>query len=77
VRIGKSATETHDLLKKVYGEECLSCTQVFEWFKKGREEIRDNQRPGCSSTPKTNANIEKVSEIVRQNCHLSIQTVAE
>jgi len=42
VKLGKSATETYDLLKKVYGDESLSCTQVFEWFKRfkdGREEI--------------------------------------
>jgi len=46
VELGKSATETYDLLKKVYGDECLSRTQVFEWFKEGREEIGDDQRPG-------------------------------
>jgi len=33
VKLGKSAAETYDLLKKVYGDECLSRTQVFEWFK--------------------------------------------
>ena len=33
VKLGKSATETYDLLKKVYGDECLSRTQVFKWFK--------------------------------------------
>jgi hypothetical protein len=27
-RIGNSATETYDLLNKVYGDECLSRTQV-------------------------------------------------
>ena len=49
VKLGKSATETYDLLKKVYDDECLSRTQVFEWFKRfkeGREEIGDDQRPG-------------------------------
>jgi len=30
VKLGKSATETYDLSKKVYGDECLSRTQVFE-----------------------------------------------
>ena len=34
VKLGKSATETYDLLKKVYGDECLSRTQVFVWFKR-------------------------------------------
>ena len=42
VKLGKSATETYDLLKKVYGDECLPRTQFFEWFNKfeeGREMI--------------------------------------
>jgi len=75
VKLGKSATETYDLLKKVYGFECLSCTQVFEWFKRfkeGREENGDDQHPTCPSTSKTDANIEKVGEIVQQNRRLSI-----
>ena len=33
-KLGKSATETYDLLRKVYGDECLSRAQVFEWFKR-------------------------------------------
>jgi len=80
VKLGKSSTETYDLLKKVYGDECLSRTQVFKWFKRfreGREEIGDNQCPGHPSTTKMDANIEKVGEIVRQNHRLSIQAVAE
>jgi len=32
VKLGKSATEVYDLLKKVYDDKCLSRTQVFEWF---------------------------------------------
>ena len=80
VKLGKSATETFDLLKKVYGDECLSRTQVFKWFrrfKEGREEIGDDQRPGHPSTSETDANIEKASEVVQQNCRLSIRAVAE
>jgi len=55
VKLGKSATETYDSLNKVYGDECLSHTLVFEWFKRfkeGREEIGEDQRPGCPSTSK-------------------------
>ena len=65
---------------KVYGDYCLYSTQVFEWFKRfkaWREEIWDDQRPGHCCTIKTDANIEKVGETVSQNCHLSIQAVAE
>jgi len=75
LKLRKYATETYDLLKKVYDDECLSRTQVFGWFerfKEGREMIGDDQRPGRPSTSKINANIEKVGEIVRQNRRLSI-----
>jgi hypothetical protein len=33
-KLGKSTTETYNLLMEVYGDECLSGTQVFEWFKR-------------------------------------------
>ena len=80
VKLGKSATETYHLLKKVYGDECLPHTQVFKWFKRfkeGRELIGDDQRPGRPSTSKTEANIEKIGEIVRQNRRLGIRAIAE
>ena len=67
VKLGKSAAETYDLLKKVYGDEYLCRTQVFEWFKRfkeEREEIGDDQCPGRPSTSKTDANIKKVGKIV-------------
>ena len=75
VKLGKSATEMYDLSKKVYGDERLSSTRVFEWFKRfkeGREEIGDNQHPGHSSTSETDVNFEKVGETVRQNLRLSV-----
>jgi len=80
VKLGKSATETHDLLKKFYGDECLYRTQVFEWFKRfkeGREELGDDRRPDRPSTSKTHANIEKVGATVPQNRRVSIRAVAE
>jgi hypothetical protein len=75
VRIGKSTTETYDLLKKVYGDECLSHTQVFRWFKRfkeGREEIGDDQRPSLPSTSKTDAKIEKLVKLFDKIHHLNI-----
>jgi hypothetical protein len=70
-KLGKSATETYSLSMEVYGDECLSRTQVFEWFKRfkeGRGEIEDIARPCRPCTSKTDVNIEKVCEIVRKNC---------
>jgi hypothetical protein len=33
-RLGAFATETFILLMEVYGDDCLSRTQVFDWFKR-------------------------------------------
>jgi len=49
VKPEKTAAEAHVMLKGVYGSECLSRAQVFEWFKKfkeGRETTKDEPRPG-------------------------------
>jgi hypothetical protein len=45
-KLGKSATETYNLLKKVYGDECH--TQVFKWFKRF-EEGRKGKRSEISA----------------------------
>ena len=37
VKLGKTSTETYDLLRIVYRDDSLFCTQVFEWFKKFKE----------------------------------------
>ena len=68
VKLGKSTTETYNSLTKVYGDECLSRTQVFEWFKRfkvEREEIKDDKCPSHPSISKTGAKIEKVGETVQ------------
>ena len=78
-KLGKSATETYGLLKEVYGDDCLSHTQVFEWFKRFKEgrEDEDDPRPGRPSTSKTDDNIENVARIVREDSRLSIRAIGE
>jgi hypothetical protein len=68
-KLGKSTTETYNLLTEVYGDECLSHTQVVEWFKRykeGKGEIEDDTHPGQPCTSQTDANNEKVGEIVQK-----------
>jgi hypothetical protein len=46
VKLQKTATETFEMMKSVYGEECLLRTSVFEWhkrFKEGRELLQDDE----------------------------------
>ncbi|KAJ8961137.1 hypothetical protein NQ318_008817, partial [Aromia moschata] len=64
VKLEKTFTETYTMLTEVYGNECLSSTKVFGWFKlfkEGRETTEDDPRPGWSSTSakKKDENVEK------------------
>ena len=62
-KIGKTATETFQLLKKVYGDNCLCITQVFKWykrFKEGRENVNDDKYSGRPIEVITEENIQKV-----------------
>ena len=80
IKLEKSATETYNLLTEVYGDQCLSRTQVFEWFKKfkeGREDVGDDPKSGRPSTAKSQENVEKVSRIVRGDRRLGIRAISE
>jgi len=33
-KIGKTATETYQLLQQAYGEDAMGHTQVFDWFRR-------------------------------------------
>ena len=48
-KLSKTFTETFELMKKVYGDDCLSRTRVFEWYKRfqdGRDALEDDPKPG-------------------------------
>ncbi|KAK9506604.1 hypothetical protein O3M35_008503 [Rhynocoris fuscipes] len=73
MKLGITATETYNLLKQVYGNECLSRTLVFVWFKRfqnGRDNVEDDSRPYCTSTSKPNKNIKKLGNLVRSDRRL-------
>ncbi|KAJ8963425.1 hypothetical protein NQ318_018905 [Aromia moschata] len=67
------------MLKEVYGNSCLSRTQVFEWFKRfkeGRETTEADLLPGRPSTSKTDENIEKIGKLILEDRRLSIRGLA-
>jgi len=48
-KLEKTAAETVELMRQVYGDNCLSRAQIFRWyarFKTGVETIEDEARPG-------------------------------
>ena len=80
VKLNKTATESFRMLTEVYGEECMSRARVFEWHKRfceGREDVEDDERSGRPCTSKTDENVQKVEEIVRNDRRLSIRMIAE
>ena len=45
VKLEKKFAETYELMKKVYGDDCIIRTQVYTWFtrfKNGRENFNDD-----------------------------------
>ena len=59
-KLGKTATETFNMLLEVYGDSYMSRTRVFEWHKRfvdGRLSVEDDAKPGRPCSVKTDANI--------------------
>jgi len=80
VKIGKSVTETFEMLKIAFREEAMDKTQTYEWwkrFKEGRTSVDDDPRSGRPSMSKTDENVAKVCEVIRSNRHLTVREVAE
>jgi hypothetical protein len=60
VKLGKSTTETLEMLHEAFGEHSLSQTAVFEWhsrFKVGRVSVEDDEHSRRPSTSKTTEDV--------------------
>ena len=81
VKIGKSVTETFEMLKIAFGEEAMCRTQTYEWWKRFKEGqtsvVDDDARLGWPSMSKTDNNVAKVHEVIRSNRRLTVREVAE
>ena len=80
VKLGKTATETFNMLLEVYGDSCMSRTRVFELHKRfvdGRLSVEDDAKPGRPCSVKTDVNIEKVRELVHTDRRLTIRMMAD
>ena len=68
------------MLTKAYGEYAMSKTRVCELYKRfqdGREDVEGDERPGRPSTSTTDENVEKVKEMVMNDCRITIREVAD
>jgi len=79
-KAGKSATETLQVVNASYGEQALSRSNVFRWygrFRDGQEDTEDDPRSGQPTECRNENNVEKISQLLLQNCHLSLRMLAD
>ena len=79
-KIGKTATETYQLLQQAYGEDAMGHTQVFDWFrqfKEGRTSIESDPCLGRPSTSRNEEMIAKVRTVVHNNRRLTVREIAD
>ena len=80
VKNGFKCSEVLEMLFKAFGENAMSKTTVYEWYKRykeGREDVEDNAKSGRPSTSMTVEIVKKIKEIVLSNRRITIREVAE
>jgi hypothetical protein len=74
-KAGKIATETLQMLNAAYGDQALSRSNISRWY--GREDIEDDPRSGRPTECRNDNNVEKISQLLLQNRHLSPRMLAD
>jgi len=78
-RLGKTATEAHEILQKVF-KEALSRTQVFGWFsrfKRGKMSVEDHPHSGRPSTSRTDENVERIQDQINKDYCYTTDLISE
>ena len=66
VRLGKTGSETFEMLKQAFGDSCMSRSRTFVWlrrFKNGRTSTANDDRSGRPSTITTPSKLEQVGRL--------------
>jgi len=68
------------MLVQVYRDNAMKKTAVYKWvkrFSEGKESVTDEERSGRPATSRTEENVAKVRQIVRENHWLPVRSIAE
>ena len=79
-KLGKKISETYELLKNVYGDDCISRIQVYTWFtrfKNGRDDLNNDSRPGQPKASNRAELVEKVREIIAIDSNPTVRRLVE
>ncbi len=73
---GNIPTKTFNKMKSVYGDDCLSRTQVFALHKeflerRGRAQLHNSQYSGQPPTLSTKINVNTVKTLIEEECYLT------
>jgi len=80
VKLKKTFTQTQDMLKEAFGDDVMSRTQIYEWYKafrEGRENAEDEPRSGRPSTARTDENIDRVREFLNLDRPSSLREISQ
>lgn len=78
--LGKTPTESLEMLQEAFKEQALSRAWVFEWFsrfKKGDLSIEDQPRSGRPSSSRNDENIAKIREKLNEDRRHTIDELSE
>ena len=68
------------MLVQVYGDNAMKKTAVYKWVKRfsdARESVTDEERSGWPATSRTEENMVKNRQILRENHGLTVKSIAE
>ena len=77
--LGDTNTQIQIDLRKVYGDDTLSDSTIRRWsllFREGRQYVDDDPRSGRPTTATTQTNIEKIKEIINEDPHITLSSIA-
>lgn len=77
---GISCVKSLEMLRKAFGESCMSKSRTYEWyksFKEGRETVEDASRSGRPATSKNDRNIGKIKQLLHDKPDMSIRQLSQ
>ncbi|XP_035225407.1 protein GVQW3-like [Stegodyphus dumicola] len=79
-KLGKTGTETCEMMKTAIGDEAMSRALVFEWFRRFKESwksVGSDPRSGRPSNSRNENKIAQVQAVVRSDHHLTVREIAQ
>ncbi|GFS94458.1 protein GVQW3 [Trichonephila clavipes] len=79
-KLGKTGTETYEMMKTAFADEAMSRARVFERFrpfKESRQSVNSDPHSGRPSTSRNEDKIAQVKAVVRSDRRLTVREIAQ